>query len=82
MRLSLQDKNELLKAALKATSLESLQAYVVSVVDAIDSLPDSKSDAPAPVYGQAVAAALADIHGGFPTGWQNGMVQPSLSTNG
>jgi hypothetical protein len=49
MRLSMQDKNEFLKAAVKAPDLESLRLWVVSVVDAVDALPDGKSDAPVPV---------------------------------
>jgi len=49
MRLSMQDKNEFLKAAVKAPDLESLKLWVVSVVDAVDALPDGKSDAPVPV---------------------------------
>lgn len=36
MRLTMQDKNELLKAAVKATDLDSLKRYVVSLVDAAD----------------------------------------------
>lgn len=49
MRLSMQDKNEFLKAAVKAPDLESLREWVVSVVDAADTLPDGKSDGPVPV---------------------------------
>jgi hypothetical protein len=49
MRLSMQDKNEFLKAAVKAPDLESLRLWVVSVVDAIDALPDGKADSPVPV---------------------------------
>jgi len=49
MRLSMQDKNEFLKAAVKAPDLESLRQWVVSVVDAVDALPDGKADTPVPV---------------------------------
>jgi hypothetical protein len=49
MRLSMQDKNEFLKAAIKAPDLESLRLWVVSVVDAVDALPDGKADTPVPV---------------------------------
>lgn len=49
MRLSMQDKNEFLKAAVKAPDLESLRLWVVSVVDAVDALPDGKADTPVPV---------------------------------
>lgn len=36
MRLTMQDKNEFLKAAVKAPDRESLARWLVSVVDAID----------------------------------------------
>ena len=36
MRLNMQDKNEFLKAALRAKDLESLKQWLVSVVDALD----------------------------------------------
>jgi hypothetical protein len=50
MRLSAQDKIELLKAAVKAPDRDSLADYVVSLVEVIDSLPGGKADAPAPRY--------------------------------
>jgi hypothetical protein len=49
VRLSMQDKNEFLKAAIKAPDLESLRLWIVSVVDAVDALPDGKADTPVPV---------------------------------
>lgn len=51
MRLTMQDKNELLKAALKATDLEALRRYVVSLVDAADTVEigSGKADATVPV---------------------------------
>lgn len=50
MRLSTQDKIEVLKAALKAPDLESLKRWVVGLVDAMDAVPDGKNDAPVPPF--------------------------------
>ena len=50
MRLSVPDKNEFLKAAVKAADRESLARWIVSVVDAVDALPEGKADTPAPPY--------------------------------
>ena len=36
MRLTMQDKNEFLKAALKATDLDDLKRWLVGIVDAMD----------------------------------------------
>lgn len=49
MILTTQDKNELLKAAIKTTDRQTA-LWLVSVVDAIDNLPDGKSGAPCPPY--------------------------------
>lgn len=50
MRLTVPDKAELLKAAVKADDLHTLKLWVVSIVDAIDDLPEGKYDAPVPRY--------------------------------
>ena len=62
MRLSTQDRIEFMKAAVKAADLEGLKLWVVSVVDAIDALPDGKSDAPCPPY-RAVQPVAAEANG-------------------
>jgi hypothetical protein len=63
MRLTMQDKNEFLKAALKARDLESLKLWVVSVVDALDSseAANGKADVHAPV--PPYVAPAANGHG-------------------
>lgn len=63
MRLTAPDKAELLKAAVKADDLDALKRWVVSVVDAIDDLPDGKYDAPVPRYvAPAGSRAAANGH--------------------
>ena len=66
MRLSIQDRNELMKAVVRAENLEALKRYVISLVDAIDDLPDGKSDAPVPRYAEPtqVAAVAGNGHQG------------------
>ena len=59
MRLSTQDRIEFMKAAVKAKDVESLRQWVVSVVDAIDGLPDGKADAACPSYRVPVQMPLA-----------------------
>lgn len=58
MRLSVPDKNEFLKAAVKATDLESLKRWLVSVVDTVDALPEGKADVPVPPYVPPTAGAV------------------------
>ena len=55
MRLSIQDRNELMKAVVRAETLPTLKRYVMSLVDAIDDLPDGKSDAQVPRYTEPAA---------------------------
>lgn len=62
MRLSMPDKNEFLKAAVKAPDLDTLRRWVVSVVDAIDSLPEGKADAPVPPLTVPVIAPAGNGH--------------------
>lgn len=50
MRASIQDRNELMKAVVRADTLEDLKRYLISLVDAIDDLPEGKYDAPVPRY--------------------------------
>ena len=50
MRLTAPDKAEMLKAAVKADDLHALKLWVVSIVDAIDDLPEGKYDSPVPRY--------------------------------
>jgi len=50
VRLSIQDRNELMKAVVRAETAEDLKRYIISLVDAIDDLPDGKADAPVPRY--------------------------------
>lgn len=52
MRLSIQDRNELMKAIVRASDLASLKQYLVGLVDAIDDLPEGKADAPVPRYAE------------------------------
>ena len=40
MRLSKDDRYELARAAIKSSDLESLRAYIISVVDAFDDRPE------------------------------------------
>lgn len=63
MRLSKDDRFELVRAAIKAPTLESLRDYIVSVADAMDDLPPGKSETPCPR---------------FIVPGTNGQVQPSL----
>ena len=66
MRLSVPDRNEFMKAAVKAPDRESLVAWIVSVVDAVDELPEGKSDAQCPRYrlpGTAEADSRASANG-------------------
>lgn len=74
MRLSKEDKYELMRAALKATSLESLRDYLVSVTDAFDDRLPGKTEVPCPRYLEPgeVAVAAANGHSG------NGYHEPSL----
>jgi hypothetical protein len=53
MRLSMQDKNEMLKAAARARvsgDLDGLVTWLLNAVDATDSLTDGKYDVPVPPY--------------------------------
>lgn len=54
MRLTMQDKNEFLKAAVKATDLDSLKRWVVGLVDAADTADTGSGKAdtsvPCPPY--------------------------------
>lgn len=50
MRLSKDDRYELARAAIKASDLESLRAYLISVVDAFDDRPEGKTEVPCPRY--------------------------------
>lgn len=86
MRLSGQDKNELLKAAWKGGTTgdaKGLANYLVSLVDVIDSLPDNKSDAPAPtfrLYEVSVPTPALPVGTYSPSAhWPNGLYQQSLS---
>lgn len=47
MRLTMQDKNEILKAAVKATDVDSLKRWLVGLVDAVDTaeVGSGKADA-------------------------------------
>jgi hypothetical protein len=79
VRLSLQDKNELLLAAVRAPDLDSLRDYVVGLVDAIDSLPDNKSDAQAPPFRRAqLTLPYADAPATRPEWQQNGVSATGL----
>jgi hypothetical protein len=49
MDLTLQDKNELLKAAAKSTD-KAISIWLVSIVDAYDALPDGKRNVTIPPY--------------------------------
>jgi len=74
MRLSLQDRNEFLKAAIK-TSDKDIAAWIVGMVDAIDTLPEGKSDAPVPPYRlapsrQPAPPAAANGQAELVTHWQ------------
>jgi hypothetical protein len=51
--LTTQDKNELLKAALKSKDPE-IARWLTTLVDAIDNLPEGKSGAPCPPYRQNI----------------------------
>ena len=63
MRLTAPDKAEMLKAAVKADDLHALKLWVVSIVDAIDDLPEGKYDAPVPRYvAPADSRAAANGH--------------------
>lgn len=59
MRLSTQDKIEILKAAVKADDLDALKQWVVGLVDASDALPDGKYDAPVPSFSALPSSPLA-----------------------
>lgn len=60
MRLSMQDKHEILKAAAKGWDADSLKRWLVEVVEATDDLPDGKYDAAVPPYRPpAVAGAFS-----------------------
>ena len=50
MRLSKDDRYELARATVKASDLESLRAYIISVVDAFDDRPEGKTEVPCPRY--------------------------------
>jgi hypothetical protein len=51
-----------MKAVVRAENLEALKRYVISLVDAIDDLPDGKSDAPVPRYAEPNVAASGNGH--------------------
>lgn len=68
MRLSKDDKYELLKAAVTAPDLESLRAYLVRVTAAMDDLPPGKGEIPCPPYVAPRKAAVSE----------NGYHEPSL----
>jgi hypothetical protein len=74
MRLSMQDKNEFLKAAIKAPDLESLRQWVVSVVDAVDALPDGKADTPVPVPPFTLPAAARNGNGNGSRHWEDALL--------
>lgn len=78
MRLTVPDRNEFLKAALKATDVKSLTAWVVSLVDTIDNLPEGRNDTPCPPYRPTVTDSIssngmAAPHGPLPVErhWEN-----------
>jgi hypothetical protein len=50
VRLSKDDRFELVRAAIKAPDLESLRDYIVSVADAMDDPPQGKTEIPCPRY--------------------------------
>ena len=82
MRLSKDDKYELMKAAIMAPDLESLRAYLVRVAAAMDDLPPGKAEIPCPRYMAPAANGhapdvmvvreqrVADAH----EQWQNGQL--------
>jgi hypothetical protein len=49
MRMSIPDRNEFLKAAIKTTD-RAVADWLVAVVDVIDGLPEGKNDIPCPPY--------------------------------
>jgi hypothetical protein len=55
MRLTGPDKIEFLKAALKTTD-RAMGDWIVSLVDALDALPEGKTDVPCPSYRPVKAA--------------------------
>jgi len=59
MRLTVQDKYEIVKAAARATDLDSFKQWVLSIVDAIDDLPEGKADAAVPRYVPAATGYAA-----------------------
>lgn len=63
MRLTMQDKNEFLKAAVKAPDRESLARWLVSVVDAIDAAEREGGKADATVACPPFVLPAANGHG-------------------
>jgi len=63
MRASIQDRNELMKAVIRAETLEDLKRYLISLVDAIDDLPEGKYDAPVPRYAAPAAQPAPAANG-------------------
>ena len=74
MRASIQDRNELMKAVVRAETLEDLKLYLISLVDAIDDLPEGKYDAPVPRYTAPEDRRAPAAGGSGPNGYH----EPSL----
>jgi hypothetical protein len=80
MRLTVPDRNEFLKAALKTTDLD-IKEWIVRMVDAMDNLPEGKSDVPVPPYrpasgpAPAPAPALGNGHAAaVPQRWEDNLL--------